>query len=321
MSKIKLTLIISLISLFSNNIFAQSPGSSGASFDNFTNKPTVTIGGFVNVTAAARDNKDIFDQDRLPDNNADNDGTVNPHSNSADFANDSEIHIKVGGINEFGMKYGAVIELEADLSSDGRSEGVNADKSYVFTESRTGRFEFGNNIGANQKMKVGPSVFARAAGGINGKYLEYVNAPMLADSSQDGITQIGSCDGYANADAGDDCDKVKLPRFILIPQSPISHGGYAQGFYDRYYDNEYDTADTTNGGGENYINVGFIDGGDGSFGELEDATKISYYTPRISGWQFGGSITPDTGNSGSSASVGGSLGGDIQNVISLQFNY
>ncbi len=59
----------------------------------------------------------------------------------------------------------------------------------------------------------------------------------------------------------------------------------------------------------------------GSFGELEDATKISYYTPRISGWQFGGSITPDTGNSGSSATIGGNLGGDIQNVMSWGANY
>ncbi len=243
---------------------AQSSNQASSSFDNFTNKPTVTIGGFVNVTAAARDNKDIFNQDRLPDaivsNGEASGGTVNPHSNSVDFANDSEIHIKVGGINEFGMKYGAVVELEADLSTDGRNEGFNADKSYVFTESRTGRFEFGNNIGANQKMKVGPSVFARAAGGINGKYLEYVNAPMLADSTQDGITGIGNCNGYANDDADDQCNKVKLPRFILIPQSPISHGGYAQGFYDRYYDNEYDKSETANAG--NYDNVGFIDGGD-----------------------------------------------------------
>ncbi len=302
------------------------------SLDNFSNSPTISVGGFVNVTSGFRDREDNFGRNRLPDAQIvsdveDNDtGTQNNYSGDSDFANDSEIHIKVGGVNEFGLKYGAVVELEADVSSDGRNEGFNADKSYIFTESRSGRFEFGNNVGANQKMKVGPSTFARGAGGINGKYLEYINLPMLSDVTQStSIDQIGGCDGFRVNSVGDisisgtDCDKIKLPRFILIPQSPISHGGYAQGFYNRATDNDYTSS---NYDSETAANLtGFNQGVDGSFGELEDATKISYYTPRISGWQLGGSFTPDTGNSGTSASISGDVTSDIKNVISWGANY
>jgi hypothetical protein len=315
------------LAIIVSNVLAISTASAQQfrnSLDNFSNKPTVSVGGFVNVTSGYRNRESDFEGNRLPDaqltsNIVDNStGTQNNYSNDVDFANDSEIHIKVGGINEFGMKYGAVIELEADVSTDGRNEGFNADKSYVFTESRNGRFEFGNNVGANQKMKVGPSSFARGAGGINGKYLEYVNLPMLADSTQTGVAQIGNCDGFrVSADGitvtstGANCANVKLPRFILIPQSPVSHGGYAKGFYNRDTDNSYTKTSE----------LGVNKGSDGSFGDLEDATKISYYTPRVSGWQLGTSFTPDTGNSGSSASLSGDISDDIKNVVSWGMNY
>jgi hypothetical protein len=318
---------LSVLTLIVTNLLLASVANAqdrGNSLDNFTNKPVVSVGGFVNAAGGFRDRSASFDSNRLPDaqlgagNIVDNTtGTQNSYSNQTDFANDSEIHIKVGGINEFGMKYGAIVELEADVSADGRNEGLNADKSYVFTESRSGRFEFGNNIGANQKMKVGPSTFARAAGGINGKYLEYINLPMLADSSQLLVTQIGNCDGFrvgstgSVTPTGSDCANVKLPRFILIPQSPIAHGGYAQSFYNRDTDNTYTSTSE----------LGFNQGSDGSFGELEDATKISYYTPRVSGWQSGISFAPDSGNSGSSASISGDISNDISNVIGWGANY
>ena len=323
-----LSTIITILSFaISNSALAQSLRNST---DNFANRPTVSVGGFVNVTAGGRDSDESFDTSRLPNEQigaTDASGTQNPYSNDVDFANDSEIHIKVGGINEFGIKYGGVVELEADISTDGRDEGFNSDKTYIFTESRSGRLEFGNNIGANQKMKVGPTNFARAAGGINGKYLEYINAPMLADSTQDGITSIGNCDGF-RVDAtglitvsGSDCTSIKLPRFILIAQSPVSHGGYAQGFYNRAADNNYDSGTYSYNEEETDNLTGFNLNSDGSFGQLEDATKISYYTPRVSGWQFGASFSPDTANNGSSASFNGDESDDIANVIGWGTNY
>lgn len=316
--------------LLAKDLLAQTPENPG---DNFSNKPVVSVGGFINTAGAGRSEAEAFGGDRLPDAEVttgivnESTGSKNHYSNGVDFANDSEIHIKVGGINEFGMKYGAVVELEADVSTDGRDEGFNADKSYIFTESGFGRFEFGNNVAANQKMKVGPSTFARAAGGINGKYLEYINLPMLADSTQASVSQIGTCNGFrvtssdvvqefngGSQSANGSCSKIKLPRFILIPQSPVAHGGYAKGFYNRTTDNNYNNTVASE-------SLGFNEGADGSFGEMEDATKISYFTPRIFGWQLGASFTPDSGNSGSSASISGDNSGDVKNVITWGTNF
>lgn len=306
------------------------------------NSPVVTVGGFINSSAAINKQSKAYSKDRLPDAQIDNNGQVvttndtaagthNRYSNKYDFVNDSEIYIKVGAISDSGLKYGAIVELEADTSPNGRGNGFNADKSFIFTESSVGKFEFGNNMAANQKMKVGPSVFARAAGGINGKYLEFINTPVLAHSTQITNATVG---GVAPCEVGvGACQQVKLPRFILIPQSPVAHGGYAKGFYNG-------TAATNSDGNYNVDNVGttgsfnannLIGGNNvalgnlgiknGAFGQMEDATKISYFTPRINGWQLGASFTPDTGTTGTSATISGKNSGDIKNVISWGINY
>lgn len=313
------------------------------------NTPVVTVGGFINAAAGYSKESKAYSQDRLPDTPIDANGhdsvdqlsdtsdffgTHNRYSNKYDFANDSEIYIKVGAISDSGLKYGAIVELEADTSPNGRGNGFNADKSFIFTESRAGKFEFGNNLAANQKMKVGPSVFARASGGINGKYLEYINMPMLAHSSQlTNNAQTAVCTGGVGIN-GSACGQVKLPRFILIPQSPVAHGGYARGFYNGINlansDGTYtiNNDPTTHGSfnnnslssGNNVVN-GNVNVNNGFFGQMEDATKISYYTPRVNGWQLGGSFTPDTGNTGTSAVFSGSNSGDIKNVVSWALNY
>lgn len=314
------------------------------------NTPLVTVGGFINFTAATQSQETEYEGTRLPDariisgngNNAVVDaqhaGTHNRYSNDYAFANDSEIYVKVGAISDSGLKYGAIVELEADTSADATGQGLNADKSFIFTESKIGKFEFGNNMAANQKMKVGPAMFARATGGINGKYLEHINAPMLAHSSQVASPAGVVCSGGVGVDAAGSANTtntcstaVKLPRFILIPQSPVAHGGYAKGFYNRATDNEYAT-DSNGNIDSNYgsfnrnrpataVSGSYVGYKNGSFGQMEDATKISYYSPRINGWQIGASFTPDTGDNGTSAVISGADSGDIDNVISGGINY
>jgi hypothetical protein len=291
------------------------------------NTPIVAISGFINTSAVVRSQDKSYSGERLPDSVVDKGvvdntkpGTYNRFSRKYGIVNDSEIYIKAGAMSESGLKYGAIVELEADLSQDGRSEGLNADKSFIFIESRVGKFEFGNNLAVNQKIKVGPALFARAAGGINGKYLEHINFSMLTDSSQVPSGSTSACSGGASATA---CANIKLPRFILIPQSPIGHGGYAKGFYNRSSDNDY----TTNNAGDLSTNYSSFNRNrsniirNGSFGELEDASKISYYTARLSGWQSGVSFTPDSGDSGTSYAISGADSGDIKNVVSLGTNY
>ncbi len=324
-SFIKASVLSASFVMMSSSVYAQS-----ANQDRFSSAPAINIGGFINSNAGARSEDDAFTNERLPDaaatsglvNNAT--GTHNRMTNNPDFTNEAEIHVKVAGINEFGMKYGAIVELEANTSAAARNEGVNADKAYIFTESRLGKLEFGNNSSVNHKMKVGPETFARGAGGINGKYLEYINMPMLANSSNLPVGATAVCAGGVKTDAtgasqaSNACDQVKLPRFILIPQSPIAHGGYARGFYNRDTDNDYNksNADADFGFNKNRSLVR-----DGQFGDLEDASKINYYTPRVSGWQAGLTFTPDTGTGGTSASITGDNSGDIKQAIGLGVNY
>lgn len=55
-------------------------------------------------------------------------------------------------------------------------------------------------------------------------------------------------------------------------------------------------------------------------GIAEDSTKITYYTPQFSGFQFGLSFTPDEGDGGQFATRS-ETGGDFENVVSAGLSY
>lgn len=264
------------------------------------NNAIVAVDGFLNFTAVTQNQNTVFEKTTLPDANA----SRNLQHDKFNFSNDSQVYVKIGAITDSKIKYGAVVEFEADFATNGTGQGAAIDKSFLFSETKLGKFEFGNNMAANQKMKVGPAMFARATGGISGKYIEHINFPVSADSNSN----------------------VKLPRFILTPQSPIAHGGYAQGFYSRASDNNYASNDDSYGSfvrnnsaiATNGTNVGYKNG---SFNQMEDATKLSYYSPRINGWQMGVSFTPDTGNNGAATVIPSLNSGYIKNVASAAVNY
>jgi outer membrane protein OmpU len=175
---------------------------------------TVMVGGQIDFQASAAD------QDLV---------TANENDNR--FANDTEIHVQASGSTE-NFDYGAVVELNADISDDADSDGGNADKAFIFVENDGfGRVELGGNSGASQTLEVDASNIARATGGIDGDF-----------------------DRYVNTGAG--------TSYNLYPNLPVAN----------------DDVDGT------------------------DAQKITYYTPRFSGVQFGASYTPDT-NAGSTTAV------------------
>ncbi|NDF11352.1 MAG: porin [Proteobacteria bacterium] len=60
---------------------------------------------------------------------------------------------------------------------------------------------------------------------------------------------------------------------------------------------------------------------DANRGTTEDANKITYYSPRFSGFQVGVSFTPDSGDAGTYLSHTGDLNGDQENVFSVGANY
>lgn len=142
--------------------------ASAASADSHTT-PKVTIGGFIDFQAG-------FLSDDL-------DGNQRGHG----FRNDTEISFQIDGKSASGLGYGAVIDLEADVSGDengasttGGDEGINAARTYIYLEDSWGRFELGSNEGVANTMAVDADDIAAATGGINGDWLFFANRATTA---------------------------------------------------------------------------------------------------------------------------------------------
>lgn len=164
------------------------------------------------------------------------------------------------------------------------------DKSYFFLEDQFGEFELGRSTPINHKMAISSNNFARGSGGVHGGYLQYLNFPILKDSSNSNISQIGSCISYGNDNSkiieNGNCSKVKLPKFIILPISPISHGGYAASNYHNIFNNNYDNMDNR------FINFGENKSnhrinGDNSLGNIQNSFKLNYNSKRINGFKVG----------------------------------
>lgn len=176
--------------------------------------PKITIGGVSHWQMGASGQENGFDNNQR----------------SQGFRSDNEIHLNIEAASDRGFKYGATIELEADTTADARSEGQNADKTFVWFESGWGRAELGNNMGAEQTMVVNAASIAKATGGIDGDDEFYIKSNgILSDTA-----------------------------FLIHPDLPTAAIG----------------------------------------GVAEDASKITWYSPRFSGAQLGFSYTPDQGDGG-----------------------
>ncbi len=198
--------------------------------------PKITIGGLSHWQGGASGQENGFDDNQR----------------SYGFRSDNEIHVNVEADSDMGWKYGATIELEADVTADARDEGLNADKTFIWAETGWGRVELGNNMGPEQNMVVNAASIAKATGGIDGDDEFYINSR--------GIT-------------GD-------ATFLIHPDLPTAGIG----------------------------------------GIAEDASKITYYSPRFSGAQLGFSYTPDNGDGGQIATRN-DTNGDFENVVSAGLHY
>ena len=185
--------------------------------------PKVTLGGFTDFQAGFTDD--------------DNDTGVR----ESGFRNDSEIQIRVDGKTDGGLGYGAVIDLEADVTADADGEGTNASRTFTYLSGNWGKVELGSNSGAEATTRVDASTLAVATGGINGSWVYFVN---------------GTAGNFGGAAANG--------GFITKAGLRAEHGV------------------------TNAIN----DESD------ENANKITYYSPRFSGFQLGVSYTPDLDDRG-----------------------
>lgn len=201
--------------------------------------PKVTLAGELKFQAAAVDQEGAFE--------------TGAFSRDVKFANDTEIDVKVEGITDSGLTYGAIIQLEADVTADARGEGLNSDKTYLYGEGRYGRIELGNQEGVPAYMAINSTSIAHGTGGTEGDFELYTNP----------VGALGA-------------------GFVILPNLPIQTIG----------------------------------------GNTEDTTKIVYYTPKFSGFQFGIDYAPDSGNGGTAAGFTTDAdAGDYENLLQAGLSY
>lgn len=119
--------------------------------------PKVMVGGVIDFQAG-------FASDDLDAN-----------QRSHGFRNDTEVSFSVHGKADNGLGYGAVIDLEADVTADVDGEGLNASNTYVFMDGSFGRFELGSTAGAAETLSVEADNIARGTGGIDGDWVYFAN--------------------------------------------------------------------------------------------------------------------------------------------------
>ncbi|GMO60593.1 MAG: hypothetical protein Ta2D_06170 [Rickettsiales bacterium] len=264
----------------------------------FTQLPKVEVGGYINSMLIGRKQAEGYDEEvinEIDDLRNNNPGFV--RAKHPDFALDSSLGINVVGINDYGLKYGAFIDLNANTTQGAFSETLQAKQAYIYSELNVGKIEFGSTNGASQKLKTDAGDLVRdKTGGIKGRYLQFINMPISENA-----------------------------RYILIPQLPTAHAGFGVNY----------NCDTNTDINCRYSTLG-TDPVSGDYTELapganrriieldrmQNALKLSYYTPEIEGFIVGASFTPDTGNRGAGDRNTNLLDeNDIENVIEYGVSY
>ncbi|WP_085906386.1 porin [Kiloniella majae] len=108
----------------------------------------------VSAPAFAEDGKinlSVFTQFHASSTDADNNATAT--NNGHDFNTNSEIKLTASNTADNGLKYGLVIELEADQNAT-----ENSDENYIWLEGDFGRVELGDQDGANGLFVSGADV-------------------------------------------------------------------------------------------------------------------------------------------------------------------
>lgn len=119
--------------------------------------PKVMVGGVIDAQAG-------FANDDLD---------ANQHGQG--FRNDTEINFSVKGKADNGLCYGAVVDLEADVTGDAHNQGFNASETYVFLDGSFGRFEMGSTAGSAETLAIEADNVARGTGGIDGDWTYFAN--------------------------------------------------------------------------------------------------------------------------------------------------
>ena len=265
-------------------------------------EPEIYVGGMMNFNYLMTDQEDAYLQEYLPIDSS-NSSNENNLSDDILYAHDAYIDVLALGREDNGFLYGGKITMQLNSerqhnytydaagvkNTSDSSPVVGVRRSFIFLEKKTfGRFELGDTEGPSKKMKFDAGYKFGGTGGISGDWWRYINVPDFYLTYSDTVDTAGNSTVSSDVQ---DFDGSGNKGFIIRPDSPLAHG----------YTPEY-----------------------GAY-KIDDTltiTRVAYYSPRISNFQFGVSYAPDSGQRGASYyGEGFSDNGDVVDIIDWGFNY
>lgn len=138
----------------------------------------VTVGGSIEARAAFRSQKNEYLMANTGTSSAAGKNYkrgVTPANQNVGFDTVSAMHASVTGQHD-AMKYGAQIGIQSTTRSQLSAGSDALDRTFIFMENdNMGRFEAGTNSGVSSSMRLGADRIARATGGIDGDFGNYVS--------------------------------------------------------------------------------------------------------------------------------------------------
>jgi len=214
--------------------------------------PTVTLGGVADFQVGHTHQDSSY-------------RTTQPWTSKTLFASNLQLNLDVEGKADNGLGYGGRVVLKSARLNNYTSGTATfqtqrsdflVDQSFLFVDSEIGRLEMGSNSDVAHMMKVDASTIARASGGIDGDWDDYVVVPGAAAGNR---------------------------SFTYAPDLYVAH--------------------------EEAV--------------TEHANRLSYFSPRMAGFQVGLSYTPDLSNIGPVDNFGNQSPADrrYEQVFGVALNY
>ncbi len=217
---------------------------------------------------------------------------------------DMNIRTKIDISPEFqimSLKIGAFIAIPIVKNYD--SDPKTASQEYLYLDTKFIRIELGSVFSAASKMRVDPQNIASGTGGAYGDWWRY--------SSFSIYNTVGMNSSDANA-----LNSSFSPIFMIYPTLPNEAGFTAGNSIGQPIFNG-------NGQTNAYVSSVYLKQGIPSQGARSN--KISFFTKRLGGIQFGMSYSPNTLNTGFmnnlSTVMSGTIGGGVKNYLSFAINY
>lgn len=85
-----------------------------------------------------------------------------------------------------GNKYGAELKLSTDDAPELKGNSIIARNAFIFAKTKLGEFEVGANAGASNTMAISGATIAKATGGIDGDYDNWVSYGSYGNTTPEG---------------------------------------------------------------------------------------------------------------------------------------